>query len=150
MQVILRTKEVILVARPLAARHSCLPQLRVPSSWKAPAGSFRSSRVACYLLLRPLMTGHAWGVLAEHTVRESPTAVWICLLHMPLRFLASHPSRYAGESEQGMTEGEMVGWYHRLDGHEFEQALGVGDGQGGLACCSPWGHTESDTTERLN
>ena len=44
----------------------------------------------------------------------------------------------------------MVGWRHWLDGHEFEQALGVGDGQGSLACCSPWGHKESDTTERLN
>ena len=42
------------------------------------------------------------------------------------------------------------GWYHLLDGHEFEQALGVGDGQGGLVCCSPWGHKESDMTEQLN
>ena len=47
-----------------------------------------------------------------------------------------------------MTEDEMVGWHHRLDGHEFEQALGVGDGQGGLACCSPQSHKESDTTEQ--
>ena len=44
----------------------------------------------------------------------------------------------------------MVEQYHQLDGHEFEQALGVGDGQGGLACCSPWDHKEMDTTERLN
>ena len=44
----------------------------------------------------------------------------------------------------------MAGWHHRLDGHEFEQAPGVGDGQGGLACCGPWGCRESDTTERLN
>ena len=44
----------------------------------------------------------------------------------------------------------MVGWHHQLDGHEFEQALGVGDGQGGLACCSPWGGKELDTTEPLN
>ena len=49
-----------------------------------------------------------------------------------------------------MTEDEMVGWHHRLSGHEFEQAPGAGDGQGGLACCNPWGHKESDTTERLN
>ena len=49
-----------------------------------------------------------------------------------------------------MTEDEMVGWYHQLDGHEFEQALGVGDGQGSLVSCSPQGHKESDTTERLN
>ena len=45
---------------------------------------------------------------------------------------------------------EMVGWHHQLNGHEFEQALGVGDGQGSLACCSPRGHKESDTTEQLN
>ena len=48
---------------------------------------------------------------------------------------------------RGTTEDEMVGWHHRLNGHEFEEALGDGDGQGGLACCSPWGHKESDTTE---
>ena len=46
-----------------------------------------------------------------------------------------------------MTEDEMVGWRHQLDGYEFEQAPGVGDGHGGLACCSPWGHKESDMTE---
>ena len=47
-------------------------------------------------------------------------------------------------------QGEMVGWYHLLNGHEFEQAPGDGEGQGSLACCSPWGHRELDTTERLN
>ena len=51
---------------------------------------------------------------------------------------------------KGMTEDEMVGWHHWLDGHEFEQAPGVGDGQGNLACCSPRGCKESDTTEWLN
>ena len=49
-----------------------------------------------------------------------------------------------------MTEGEMVGWHHQLDGHEFAQALGVSDGQRGLVCCSPWGHKELDTTWQLN
>ena len=52
--------------------------------------------------------------------------------------------------EKGASENEMVGWHHRLNGHEFEQDLGVGDGQGSLVCCSPWGPKESDTTERLN
>ena len=52
--------------------------------------------------------------------------------------------------EKGTKEGEMVGWHQQLDGHEFEQALGVGDGQGSLACCSPWSRKESGTTERLN
>ena len=55
-----------------------------------------------------------------------------------------------GQEEKGTTEDEMVGWHHWLDGHEFEQAPGVGDWQRGLACYSPWGCQESDTTERLN
>ena len=52
--------------------------------------------------------------------------------------------------EKGMTEDEMVGWHHQLYGHEFELALVLGDGQGNLACYSPWGHKESDRTEWLN
>ena len=55
-----------------------------------------------------------------------------------------------GQEEKGMTEDKMVGWHHRLDGHEFEWTPGVCDGRGGLARCDSWGHKESDTTERLN
>ena len=54
------------------------------------------------------------------------------------------------QEEKGTTEDEMVGWHHWLDGHEFEQALGVGDGQGSLACLSTWGRKELVTTEQLN
>ena len=54
------------------------------------------------------------------------------------------------QEEKGTTEDETVGWPHRLNGPEFEQALGVGDGQGNLTCCSPWGRKEWDTTEWLN
>ena len=52
--------------------------------------------------------------------------------------------------EKGTTEDEMVGWHHWLNEHKFEQTLGVGDGQGSLACCSPWGRKESNATEQLN
>ena len=55
-----------------------------------------------------------------------------------------------GQEEKGTTEDEIAGWHHRLDGHEFEWTPGVGDGQGGLACCDSWGRKESDMTERLN
>ena len=55
-----------------------------------------------------------------------------------------------GQEEKGMTEDEMAGWHHQLDGCEFEWTLGVGDGQGGQVCCSSWGCKESDTTEQLN
>ena len=65
-----------------------------------------------------------------------------------LELLKSDPNagRDWGQEEKGMTEDEMVGWHHQLDGHEFEQALGVSDGQGGLAGCSPWGCKKSDKT----
>ena len=62
----------------------------------------------------------------------------------------SDAGKHWRQEEKGMTENEMVGWHHRLDGHEFEQAPGVGDGHGSLACCSPWSHKELDMTERLN
>ena len=62
----------------------------------------------------------------------------------------SDAGRDWGQEEKGMTEDEMDGWHHWLDGHEFKWTPGVGDGQGGLACCNSWGCKESDTTERLN
>ena len=62
----------------------------------------------------------------------------------------SDAGRDWGQEEKGTTEDEMVGWHHQLDGNGFWWTLGVGDGQGGLACCDSWCHKESDTTERLN
>ena len=61
----------------------------------------------------------------------------------------SDAGRDWGQEEKGMTEDEMAGWHHRLDGREFEWTPGDGDGQGGLACCDLWGHKELDTTEQL-
>ena len=54
------------------------------------------------------------------------------------------------QEEKGMTEDEMVGWHHRLNGHEFDQVPGDSEGRGNMVCCSPWGHKKSDTTEWLN
>ena len=62
----------------------------------------------------------------------------------------SDAGRDWGQEKKGTTENEMAGWHHWLDGHESEWTPGVGDGQGGLACCSPWGRKELDMTERLN
>ena len=61
----------------------------------------------------------------------------------------SDAGRNWGQKEKGTTEDEMAGWHHWLNGRESEWTLGVGDGQGGLACCDSWGRKESDTTERL-
>ena len=74
------------------------------------------------------------------------------MLKLKLQYFG-HLMRRTGKDwrqEKGTTEDEMVGWHHQLNGHDFEQALGVGDGQGSLACCSPWGHKELDTAEWLN
>ena len=62
----------------------------------------------------------------------------------------SDAGRDRGQEEKGMTEDEMAGWHHWLDGREFGWTPGVGDEQGGLACCNSWGPKESDTTEQLN
>ena len=62
----------------------------------------------------------------------------------------SDAGRDWGQEEKWTTEDEMAGWHHRLDRHESEWTPGVGDGQGGLACCDSWGRKESDTTEQLN
>ena len=61
-----------------------------------------------------------------------------------------HAGKDRRQEDKGATEDEMVGWHHQLDGHEFEQALGDGEGQGSLTCCSPWGRKELDTAEQLN
>ena len=72
--------------------------------------------------------------------------------HMKSWLIGKDPDdeRDWGQEEKGTTEDEMAVWHHRLDGHEFGWTPGVGDGQGGLACCNLWGRKESDTTEQLN
>ena len=64
--------------------------------------------------------------------------------------MKKYTGRDWGQEEKRTTEDEMAGWHHRLNGHEFEWTPGVGDGQGGLACCNSWGHKELDTTEQVN
>ena len=74
-------------------------------------------------------------------------------VHMPqlkIPYAATYAGKDQGQEEKGVTEDEMVGWHHQLNGRGFGWTPGVGDGQGGLACCSSWGHKESDMTERLN
>ena len=75
----------------------------------------------------------------------------LCPRDVKTRLIKKDPDAGKGwRQEKGTTEDEMVGWHHVLNVHEFEQTLGDGEGQGCLACCSPWGRKESDTTERLN
>ena len=80
---------------------------------------------------------------------EAPT-LWPCDVKSQLIGKDPDDGKDWGLEEKGVAEDEMVGWHHWLNGHEFEQALGDGEGQGSLACYSPWGCKELKMTERLN
>ena len=75
-------------------------------------------------------------------------SAYTCLHSILYSPISADAGRDWGQEE--MTEDEMAGWHHQLDGHECEYTPGVGDGQGGLSCCDSWGREQSDTTERLN
>ena len=95
--------------------------------------------------------------IPENMLRITESKLWdkeqyanLCLHDSLWRVIGKDPDagKDRGQEGKGATEDEMVGWYHWLNGHEFEQALGDGDGQGSLACCSPWGCKELDTDRK--
>ena len=92
----------------------------------------------------------SWVFIGRTDVEAETPILWPPHANSWLIGKDSDAGRDWGQEEKGTTEGEMAGWHHQLDGHEFEWTLGVGDGQGGLACCLSWGRKESDTTELLN
>ena len=94
--------------------------------------------------------GDQCWVFIERTDAETETPV-LWPPHAKSWLIGKDPDagRDWGQEEKGTTEDQMAGWHHRLDAHEFRWTPGVGDGQGGLACCGSWGRKESDTTERL-
>ena len=90
-----------------------------------------------------------WDFFGRNDAKAETPILWSS--HEKSWFIVkdSDAGRDWGQEEKGTTDNEMAVWHHWLDGREFEQTLGVGDGQGGLACCDSWGCKESDTTERL-
>ena len=94
--------------------------------------------------------GQSWVFIGRTDVEAETPILWPPDVKSWLIWKAPDAGKDWGQEEKGTTEDKMVGWHHWLNGHEFEQPLGVDDGQQGLACCSSWGHKESDTTERLN
>ena len=92
----------------------------------------------------------SWVFIGRTDAKAETPILWP--LHVKSWLIGKDPDdgRDSGQEEKGMTEDEMDGWHHRLDGHEFEWTLGVGDVQGGLACCDSWGCKELDMTERPN
>ena len=93
---------------------------------------------------------HSWVFIGGTDVEAETPILWPPDVESWLICKDPDAGKDWGQEEKGMTEDEMVEWHHRLNGHEFESILGVGGGQGGLACYSPWGCKVSDTTELLN
>ena len=91
-----------------------------------------------------------WGFFGRNDAKAETPILWPP--HAKNWLIGKDPDagRDWGQEEKGTTEDEMAGWHHWLDGRESGWTPGVGDGQGGLACCDSWGRKESDTTERLN
>ena len=92
---------------------------------------------------------HPWDFFGRNDAKAETPVLWPPHVKSWLFGKDSDAGRDWGQEEKGMTEDEMAGWHHWLNGHESGWTPGVGDGQGGLACCDSWGCKESDTTERL-
>ena len=97
----------------------------------------------------PFWRRSAPGFLWRNDAKAETPVLWPPHVKSWLIGKNSDAERDCGQEEKGKTEDEMAGWHHLLDGRESEWTPGVGDGQGGLACCDSWGRKESDTTERL-
>ena len=91
-----------------------------------------------------------WDFFGRNDAKAETPVLWSPHAKSWLIGKDSDAGRDWGQEEKGTTEDEMAGWYHRLDGPESKWTLGVGDGQGGLACCNSWDRKELDTTDRLN
>jgi len=91
----------------------------------------------------------SWLFFGRNDAKAETPVLWPSHAKSWLIGKDSDAGRDWGQEEKGTTEDEMAGWHHWLDGHESQRTPGVGDGQGGLACCDSWGRKESDTTERL-
>ena len=123
----------------------------------------QSRRLIVQSFMNPSSSSHKGGILHSYTAVSKPVhwpwkdrcwswssstlATWCKQL---IRWKDPDAGKDWRQEEKGRTEDEMVGWHHQLNGHEFEHVPGVGDGQGSLVCCSPWGQKELDTTEWVN
>ena len=106
----------------------------------------------CGILCQPVYSEGAkpWDFFGRNGAKAETPVIWPTHAKGWLIGKDSDAGRDWGQEEKGMTEDEMAGWHHWLDGHESQWTPGVGDGQGGLACCDSWGHQELDMTEWLN
>ena len=117
--------------------------------WTVPLEKILESPLDCQEIQPVHPKGDQSWIFIRRTDAETPI-LWLPDAKKWLIWKDPDAGKDWGQEKKGMTEDEMVGWHHWLNGHGFERAPGDGEGQGGLACCSSWGHKELDTTERLN
>ena len=119
--------------------------------WTVVLGKILESPLNCKEIHSVHPKGNQSWIFSERTDAEAETTIlWPPDVKKWLVGKDPNPGKDWRREEKGVTEDEMVGWHHWHNGHEFEQAPGVGDGQGSLACYSPWGRKKLDTTEWLN
>ena len=108
-------------------------------------------RTSFLVVIQPVHSkgDESWVFFGRNDAKAETPILWPPLAKSWLIGKDPDAGRDWGQEEKGTTEDEMAGWHHWLNGHEFEWTPGVGDEQGGLACCHSWGHKESDMTERL-
>ena len=150
------TPKVYSNSRPLsrwshpAISYSVLPFSSCLQSFPA-SGSFQMSQFFLKEITKVNPKGnHSWIIIGRTDAETETPMLWPPDGKSWLIGKDSDAGRDWGQEEKGTREEEMIGWHHWLNEHEFEQTPGVGDGQGGLVCCSTWGCKESDTTEGLN
>ena len=129
--------------------HVCMWELDHKECWALKNWCFQTVALGRRLLRVPCAARRSnQSILKERTDAEVPI-FWPPDAKSQLTGKDPDAGNDWGQEEKRVTEGEMVGWHHWLNGPEFEQTLGDREGQGSLACCSPWGHKESDTTQQL-
>ena len=126
--------------------------LDLPNSLRASTFSCATSSALDYKKIQPVHPkgDQSWVFIGRTDTDAETPVLWPP--HVKSWFIGKDPNagKAWGQKEKGTTGDEMAGWHHLLNGHGSGWTLGVGDGQGGLACCSSWGRKESDTTEWLN
>ena len=126
------------------------PQIKLPTSTVSSKKQESFRKISISPLFLHLKGDQSWVFIGRTDVEAETPILWPPDAKGWLIGKAPDLGKDWGQEEKGTTEDEMVGWHHRLNRHGFGWTPGVGDGQGGLACCSSWGCKESDTAEWLN
>ena len=142
----LLTKAYLVKAKVLPSSHIWMWELDYKESWALKSWCFWTVKRSNQSILKEISPEYLW----EGLMLELKPIFWPPDATNWLTWKDPDTEKNWRQEEKGTMENETVGWHHQLDGHEFEQVLGVSDGPGSLACCNPWGHKESNITGWLH